>query len=266
MRAVYADKFYKMFKVCLSFFLAMSLSLFVSAAEKEFYQIRIYHLKTEEQENRLDSFLRIAYVPALHRNGITQVGVFKPRPSDKTTERLLYVLVPFKSLKALQKLDEKLADDKLYQADGKGYLDAVYLSPPYERFETILLQSFEGSKTTLPQLTGNKKDRVYELRSYEGYTEKIFGNKVDMFTKGDELGIFKRLGFNAIFYAEVIAGGRMPNLMYMTSFENQAERDKHWEAFGKDPAWKKLSAAPEYQNNVSKIDMFMLYPVEYSDL
>jgi hypothetical protein len=87
-----------------------------------------------------------------------------------------------------------------------------------------------------------------------------------MFNKGGEVGLFERLGFNAVFYGAVVAGNRMPNLMYMTSFENKAARDEHWKAFGSDPFWKTLSAKPEYKNNVSKIDITFLTPAEYSDL
>jgi hypothetical protein len=58
----------------------------------------------------------------------------------------------------------------------------------------------------------------------------------------------------------------MPNLMYMTSFNNKAARDEHWKAFGSDPAWKKLSSDPNYQHNVSKIDITFLRATEYSDL
>ena len=57
----------------------------------------------------------------------------------------------------------------------------------------------------------------------------------------------------------------MPNLMYMTSFENKTDRDAHWKTFSNDSAWKKLSAMPEYQNNVSHIDIRFLYPTDYSD-
>ena len=110
-----------------------------------------------------------------------------------------------------------------------------------------------------------KNERVYELRSYESATEKIFQNKVHMFNEGDEIGLFKRLNFNAIFYAEVVAGSKMPNLMYMTSFENMADRDAHWKSFGSDPVWKKLSAMSEYKNNVSHIDIMFLRPTDYSD-
>ncbi|HTE26425.1 NIPSNAP family protein [Flavitalea sp.] len=86
-----------------------------------------------------------------------------------------------------------------------------------------------------------------------------------MFNEGGEIPLFKRLGFNAVFYAEVLAGSRMPNLMYMTSFDNQAARDEHWKSFGADAEWKRLSALPEYQHTVSKADIILLHPAIYSE-
>ena len=77
--------------------------------------------------------------------------------------------------------------------------------------ETILLNAFEKSpRLSLPNLTAAKKNRVYEVRSYEGHTEKISANKIRMFNSGDEVGLFKRLGFNAVFYGQVVAGSSMP--------------------------------------------------------
>jgi hypothetical protein len=116
-----------------------------------------------------------------------------------------------------------------------------------------------------PELQTPRAERIYELRSYEGYTEKIFKNKVQMFNEGGEVDLFKRLGFNAVFYAEVLAGSRVPNLMYMTTFANKSSRDEHWNTFRDDPQWKTLSAMKEYQNNVSKIDITFLTPTAYSD-
>ncbi|HEX8350242.1 MAG TPA: NIPSNAP family protein, partial [Hymenobacter sp.] len=106
----------------------------------------------------------------------------------------------------------------------------------------------------------------YELRSYESSTEKLHVNKVKMFNKGGEIKLFKRLGFNTVFCGRVLAGSHMPNLMYMTTFENKAARDEHWKAFSADPEWKTLSAMPEYKNNVSKNEQKFFYPVEYSDI
>ena len=86
-----------------------------------------------------------------------------------------------------------------------------------------------------------------------------------MFNEGGEITLFKRLNFNSVFYASVFAGAHMPNLMYMTSFENMADRDAHWKDFSAAPEWKKLSGLPEYQNNVSKIDDIFLHATAYSD-
>ena len=64
---------------------------------------------------------------------------------------------------------------------------------------------------------------------------------------------------------EVIAGSRMPNLMYMTAFESKKDRDAHWAAFDSDPDWKHLSSLPEYKNNMSHSDITFLRPADYSD-
>lgn len=233
---------------------------------REFYQITVYHFNSEEQEKMLDSYLQNALLPALHRARITNVGVFKAWANDTASGKLLYVFLPVKSLEMLTKISDKLKQDNSYRTAGADYINAAHNKPPYSRMETVLLRAFPlAPQMHTPALQSPKKERVYELRSYESSTEKKFENKVEMFNDGDEIGLFKKLNFNAIFYASVIAGNKMPNLMYMTSFENKKDRDDHWKTFGSDPYWKKLSALPEYQNNVSHIDITFLYPVDYSD-
>jgi hypothetical protein len=233
---------------------------------REFYQLTIYHFKSAEQERVLDNYLQKALLPALHRIKINNVGVFKSWANDTLPDKLVYVFIPFKSLEMLAEVPSKLKGDADYVSAGAGYLDAAYSDPPYSRMETILLHAFPlAPQMQLPSLQSAKKQRVYELRSYESATEKKFENKVQMFNQGDEIGLFRRLNFNAIFYGEVIAGSKMPNLMYMTSFENRIARDEHWKTFVGDPYWKNLSAMPDYQNNVSHIDITFLFPAEYSD-
>jgi len=233
---------------------------------REFYQVTTYHFNSADQEKILDSYLQNALLPALHRIKINNVGVFKAWANDTSSSKLLYVLLPVKSLEMLAKISDKLKQDNSYQAAGADYINARYNNPPYSRIETVLLRSFPlAPQMHTPVLHSSKKERVYELRSYESSTEKKFENKVEMFNDGDEIGLFKKLNFNAIFYGSVIAGSKMPNLMYMTSFENKNDRDEHWKTFGSDPYWKKLSSMPEYQNNVSHIDITFLYPVDYSD-
>jgi len=253
------------YKPLFLFGLFLSLHACAFSADKYYYQLKIYHLKTQSQEDRLDNYLQNAYLPAMHRIGINQIGVFKPVDRD-TAERRIYVLVPFNSWKQLEGSGDALASDQQYLAAGKEYIDAPYSDIPYTRMETIILRAFPKMPApAVPGLTGNKTDRVYELRSYESPTEKYNVNKVRMFNVGDEVALFKRLGFNAVFYAEVLAGSHMPNLMYMTTFNSRADRDAHWNTFSNDPEWKALVAKPEYQHNVSKADILFLHPTAYSD-
>lgn len=243
------------------------LTSFASAPKREFYEIKIYHVANADQEARVEAYLKNAYMPALHRIGAKNIGVFKPVTSDTASGKLIYVLTPLKSLDQLVALPGLLDKDAAYQAAGKDYIDADYKTPPYTRTESIILQAF----TTMPihkkpNLTSPKSGRVYELRSYEGHTEKRYRNKVKMFTDGGEVPLFERLGFNAVFYGEVIAGSKMPNLMYMTTFSDKASRDEHWKTFSADAEWNKLKVDPQYQNNVSKNVQLYLFPTDYSDI
>jgi hypothetical protein len=203
----------------------------------------------------------------VHKAGIKKVGVFKPIANDTAADKLIYVFIPFKTLDEWVKLEATLDKDAAFKTAGKSYLEAMHNDAPYERMESILLEAFsEMGQFASPSLKSAKGERVYELRSYEGPTEKIYENKVDMFNKGGEVGLFKRLGFNAVFYGKVLSGSHMPNLMYMTTFENMESRDEHWKTFGEDAQWKELSSRPEYQNNVSHADIILMRPAEYSDI
>jgi len=232
---------------------------------QHYYQLKIYHLKTKAQEDRLEKYLKEAYVPAWKRvtsGGL--IGVFKTLDAD--TDKRVYVFTIYSKLQVIEKIEADISIDQQYLDAGKGYLDAAYNEQPYTRVETIVLKAFpKWPVSTVPQLTANKADRIYELRSYESPTEKLNINKVKMFNEGGETVLFNRLNFNAVFYAEVLAGSHMPNLMYMTTFNSKEDRDKHWDTFSNDPEWKTLVAKPEYQHNVSKADIIFLHPADYSD-
>jgi hypothetical protein len=237
------------------------------APERQYYTLSIYHFKDSTQEKALDRYFSEALLPALHRMKIASVGVFKSLANDTVSDKKIYVFIPFHAAAEIQQLNENLQKDKDYQSAGSEYINAVFSAPPYTRIETIILYAFPlAPGMQLPELSSPKNERVYELRSYESATEKIFQNKVNMFNEGDEIGLFNRLGFNAVFYSEVVAGSRMPNLMYMTTFNNMQEREKHWKAFSDDAQWKKLTAMPVYQNNVQHADIFFLRPTDYSDI
>jgi hypothetical protein len=240
---------------------------YASGPVRQYYKLSIYHFKDSAQERVLDDYFSGSLLPALHRMKILSVGVFKSLANDTASDKKIYLFIPLNSVDEIQKLNDNLEKDETYKASGHGYIDAIFSTPPYTRIETIILYAFPlAPEMKLPQLSAPKHERVYELRSYESATEKIFRNKMKMFNAGNEIGLFKRLGFNAVFYSEVIAGPKMPNLMYMTTFENMEEREKHWKAFSDDDQWKMLTAMPEYQKNVQHSDIIFLRPANYSDI
>jgi len=247
--------------------LVFYLSQFVSAVGFDFYQIQVYHLKDKIQEERLDNYMKMAYLPALHRAGIKCVGVFKPIPSDTILGKQIILWFPLIALDQLDKLQATLAKDPVYQATGADFLNAPFDNVPFLRKESILLKAFpEAPSFVIPAHKTKRSERVYELRSYESPTENLFRQKVKMFNEGGEIKLFKSLDFNAVFFAEVISGSTMPNLMYLTTFADMAAHDAHWDAFRNHPDWKKLSALPEYQHTVSKSIKMLLFPTDYSDL
>jgi hypothetical protein len=241
-------------------------SLSPAAAQKrEYYEIKIYRVNTQEQIKQLDQYFRNAYLPALHKLGIKKIGVFHDIGNDTLADKRIVLFIPLRSLEQVSKVEDIVLKDDAIR--NENYWTAAYNTPPFKRVESILLQSFIMMPTwKAPSLSGNKADHVYELRSYESANERLYRKKVHMFNEGGEVALFNRLQFNAVFYAEVLAGSRMPNLMYMTSFNNMKERDAHWASFVADPEWKKLSGMEEYKNTVSTIDRFMLRPAEYSEL
>jgi hypothetical protein len=247
-------------------FLSLNIRGQAQESPGEHYVLQIYTLATAEQETITDAYLQHGLLPALKRQQISTVGVFKWRPEVQDSLIQRFVLYPISSPNSLDLINERLEKDDELWNNNKSFLEAPHDTPPYQRIETIYLKAFkEMSKMQASNVEGKREDRVYELRSYESPTQALFINKVHMFNEGGEVALFDRLGFNAVFYAEVLAGPNMPNLMYMTTFKNMETREHLWKAFVDSPEWQGLINDPYYNNNVSKADILLLCPTEYSD-
>jgi hypothetical protein len=234
--------------------------------QPDFYQIKIYHLKNNEQVSQVDQYLKNVYLPALHRLGIKNIGVFTSIGNDTAIMKYIYVLIPFNSPGAWMELEKNLTKDAVYTSSAKSFIEAPSDKSPYERMESILLEAFPGQGHLLLP-AAKKAGRVFELRSYESPTEHLAEKKMAMFNTGGEIDLFKRLGFNPVFYARVVSGSRMPNFMYMPVFDNAEQRDAQWKIFGNDPQWKEISSKPENENevSVSHIDSILMHSTSYSD-
>ena len=248
--------------------LVLSTSLVANAIPREYYLLQIYHCSTQKQIDHIDVYMKSTYLPYLHEAGISKVGVFTPIDNDTATDKKLFVWIPLRSIDELESLDQKIEKLDPMGFDGIIHLENADSSLPYNRVESILSKAFKGfpqyeRKNSL--IKERNDQRIFEFRSYESATENMHLRKVHMFNEGKEIGLFARLNFNAIFYAKVLAGAHMPNLIYMTSFKNKADRDAHWKAFGEDAYWKKISTAPEYLKTVSKADIILMSAKDYAD-
>src|ERR1700755_2457730 len=118
--------------------------LFVSAVtaadKRDYYEIKLYHLTTNEQVAQVDNFLKNDYIPALHRAGIGKTGVFHPVGNDTAVEKRIYVFIPLRSLEDMNTVEELiLTDAKLKESS---YLALPFNAPAYKRIETIVLKAF----------------------------------------------------------------------------------------------------------------------------
>ena len=233
--------------------------------QTDYFQLNIFNYETDEQEASLDNHFQNALLPALHKAGIKNVGVFKPIEGLAEQKDLTMVLIPFQSMEKFEQLDELLNKDAEYQQTGQAYMDAPHDSPPYTRIESMILRSFSATpQMALPDLSSPRSERIYELRSYEAATEKLYKLKVEMFNEG-ESAIFQELKFNPVFFCEVLSSAHMPHLMYMTTHADTTAMKENWDAFRVHPEWERMKNLERYQNTVSSITKYLLYPTDYSD-
>jgi hypothetical protein len=234
------------------------------APVREYYEWRVYRLKSGASHDLLDSYLAKAAIPALNRLGIKSVGVFtENEPKDGMA---VYVLIPYPSLEAWTEVTARLQDDPTFLQAGAEYLQLPKSSPAFERIDSWFLLAFAGlPKMDLPQYCRENKPRLFEVRTYESYSEMKALKKVEMFNAG-EIDTMREVGLGPIFFGQALIGKDLPHLTYMLSAENSEAHKSHWGAFGKHPVWQKLQKDPQYADTVSKIVNRFLSPTSYSQI
>jgi hypothetical protein len=221
---------------------------------RQYYELRVYLTKSQEQQTRVIDYWQNAAVPAYNRLGIQPIGVFTEIEDSPTNK--IYVLVPSDSFEAFAAIPAKLAADEVYQKAAAEFLDAPKTNAAYERFESSLLVAFDGMKRmAIPP--ADKKPSVFELRNYISSSENKGLNKIKMFESG-EITVMKEVGLAPIFYSRMLVGSTMPGLVYMTSGENLEEHKKHWKSFSDAKVWKDLQADPQYKDNMIMMIRVML--------
>jgi hypothetical protein len=229
-------------------------------AQKEVYEWREYEMTFGTNQGQLENYFKLALIPALNKYGVKTVGVFKEWNHSDPAK--FYLLTPYSSLDNYLTVNTKVKADADYIKNSAAYNSIPADKPVYSRFASTLMLAFDG----LPAMViPSGESRIFELRTYEGYSEDAVRRKIKMFHDG-EFPIFNRAKLNPVFCGEVIAGDRQPRLTYMITCNSMEERNKGWGAFVADPEWKKLVSNPQYANTISKISNTFLIPTSYSQV
>ena len=250
----------------LACFVAMMTPIAMSQTiTNQYYEIIEYQGIAPDRLSELDAFLEKALIPSLNRMGIENVGALSlEAPVDGKTS--LYLLIPLSGAGQVAVVLDALGKDQAFLENGKSYLETDIKKPVYTRMRSELLVAFNCfPKLAVPKQKSENKDRIFELRVYESPTERMGVMKVDMFNSG-EVPIFLDCGIQPVFFGQAIIGDRMPNLTYMTVYDNAAQRDACWKKFQSHPDWSKLKVVEKYAGAVSKIHKINLLPRTYSQL
>ncbi len=224
------------------------------AGRAQYYEVRIYHTKSAEQQQRVNDYWQHAAIPAYNRQHIAPIGVFTEIKDAETNS--IYVLIPCDSLAVFGAIPEKLAADAVYQQAAADFLGSTKTNAAYERIESSLLVAFDGMKHLVVP-PPEKRPNVFELRTYLSPSEAKGLNKIKMFESG-EITLMQDIGLAPIFYGKKLIGPNLPCLMYMTCGVNLEEDNAHWKTFGSAPVWTQLKNDPQYKDNMIGMIKVML--------
>lgn len=236
-----------------------------AAPHPQLLELRRIKLRQGTMASRYAEYAKNALVPALNRAGIKPVGAFTVSVGPDTPT--VYLLLPHPSAESVLTLTSRLNADAEYEKAGAAFRALPASDPPYVRRESCLLVAFAGAPTLeVPSAANAVPSRVFELRTYESHNDRAHLKKVEMFEKGAEIPIFRRVGLNHVFFARTLVGTGLPSLTYMLVFPDLATYEKNWAKFREDPEWVKLRSDPAYADTVSNITNALLRPTDYSQI
>lgn len=222
--------------------------------EKELYELRTYEIKFGGNSKLLLSYLKEVLQPALKRVGVNHFMLFEELGNADPKKIMAVISYPNAAiyLKA-----QNLQGDSIYQTASKEYHALPANKPIYNRFSSSLLLAFDG----MPQMMNPMKDAsIFELRTYEGYSEDAVRRKIKMFNV-EEFPLFYEVGLHPVFFGDMIIGPHQPALTYLLNFKNMEERDANWKKFIQHPDWNAMKVKPEYANTVSNILKVFYQPI-----
>lgn len=237
------------------------------APSATYIELRFYRMHQGDQGRRMADFLSKGVLPLARKAGF-------PKPPFGPWGFFNVEMGPSPTLVELMSFPTLADREKMYQAMG-GQPELVKLmdgleadpEPPFDRCESSLLQATAFSPVLRIADAPPKTPRVFELRVYASDTRKRQRALVKRMGEA-EVAIFKKSGFDNIFFSTCLIGPNIPNFTYLIAFDDMAARDKAWAAFRTDPDWVKVRDASIKESGqiVSNITNYILRPTAYSPI
>jgi len=207
------------------------------AGEKRtrFYLVQKFDLKQGDQPGRLDEFFSKLLLPALNKVHSGPKIYLDAQIAPHMPQKV--AIYGFESLQHFEDVQTKMMGNKEFARAAEEFEKG--LDQGFEQQTNILLEAADYSPEIEIPKEPRKTGRIFELRVYHSPTYRQLKALHERFA-GPEIRIFHRVGVRPILYSSTIIGPAMPNLTYLIPFENLAEREKAWAAFGADPEWQKV--------------------------
>lgn len=123
-----------------------------------------------------------------------------------------------------------------------------------------------GDKATTAAKKSTATDRVFELRTYHTNEGKL--DDLHKRFRDHTCTLFKKHGAELIGFWTPLdeKDGKGGKLVYMLAFPSREAAKKMWDAFGKDPEWRKVYEE-SHKNGVlvKKVESVYLEPTDYSE-
>jgi len=189
--------------------------------EKELYEFRTYEIKFGSNQKLLLSYLKEALKPAMMRAGVNHFMLLEE--VAKGGPKKIYVLISYPTA-AIYLQAQNLNGDAAYVTAATVYNAAE--KAIYNRYESWLLHAFDG----FSQLATAPADAIFELRTYESFSDDALRRKIKMFNE-EEVPIFRDAGLIPVFFGEMLAGPYRPALTYMLQTKDMATSGQGWQNF-----------------------------------
>jgi len=218
---------------------------------------RVYNFQMGGSAARLDKLMTDILLP-LYRNMGIEAGCFSE--NNQNSPVVYYYLFVYPSFDAYLKANDILLQNSAFVAAMKE--DASATRQMFFRYDSYLCRPFEAWKKVTP-MAGKT---IFEWRKYESANIEAGTRKVQMFNQG-EIDVFLECGINPLCFGQIIAGKDMPGLIYVTQYNDMADRDASWAKFSAHPEWQRMRNAPEWANTTLPNNRIVfLTPLAYSPI